>query len=643
MERKILLSFFTIFTILNQIDAQEKAICPIENRTLEHSIFCLPQEYIDEEKNYANLFFTAKKGAPIIAPTDGEVQRFRLSYLYSLSNSKGTDLEVQESYFEQKNKFVKALQGEVNPKFVNATISILTKDGIKYYISGFDPERILKSGEIVKKGQILGYLGYAYNKIPYPSIRISVNLKDKAIDPLLLFGLKSSFIDADEKDYDTKKISITKLKEALFIVRESLEEGHPGLYDYSDKAKLDSIFETIQSNLTSPVTAEEFRCLFKPLFSAIGDSHLSIYGQSKKMPPFPQVLFGLENGKVKTYTATEENQKYLNKEIVEINGEDVRTIIEKLKPYIPGQDGLVESVRNLELMLNMAPIYCEAYNIKAGDSIRYKFSDHTYSKFVCKQLGRDDRYYPMPHYKNENYRFKLYYISNKVAVLRIKTFELLDTDQDSIRNVIYNLVKTQCPNLIIDLRNNKGGDCYDLFGMFACKPYQTQLYSKVKCQEYKFFKYAYNYTPAITNLFQDYKNGHDGFYSINQTFYPVNDSINYNGAVYVLINANSLSASTIFAALFHKYNRGLIIGQETGSAYYQMNAAKFASINLANTGLTMYMPLIKCVFAKTVESGMPWGRGVVPDYLVDIRFEDFFSDNDRIMDLTLDLINKKDE
>ena len=332
-----------------------------------------------------------------------------------------------------------------------------------------------------------------------------------------------------------------------------------------------------------------------------------------------------------------------NKEIVELNGENIKTVIKKIKPHIPGQDGRIESVINQHLLVNMAPLYCSVYNIKTGDSITYKFSDDTYSTFLCKQLGRNDRYFPEPYYNYENYRFKFYYHSNNIAVLRIKTFELLDTDKDSIRNAISELEKNQCGNLIIDLRNNKGGNCSGLFGMFAQKPYQEMLYNKVNCQEFKCFKYAYNYPPAYSDLFKDYQKKSDGFYSFNPAYTAINDSVNYKGDVYVLTNASSLSASTLFAALFHKYNRGVIIGQETGSAYHQMNAVKFASINLANTGLTMYMPLVKCVFADTVAADIPWGRGVVPDYPVDIRIADYFTDNDRIMDFTLDLINKKGE
>ena len=317
MEQKILVLVLAIFIYINQTKAQEKAICPVENMPLEKSISCLPQEYIEGEKNFDCMFFSAPENTPVVAPTDGEIQRVSLCYLYNLRKSKSIDLETHESYSEQKTKFENMLQGDVNAKFVNAKISILSKEGITYYMNGFDPEKVFKSGEMVKKGQLLGHMGYAYNKISSPSLRLSASQNGKAIDPMSLFGLKSSFTNVnDYVDYDTKKITTQKLSEALLIVRESLEEGHPGLYDYSAKAKLDSIFETVQNKLTSPLTAEEFRSLLNPLISAIGDSHLSIYGQSRTMPPFPPVMFGLENGQVKTYCATEGYQEFVTKRLL---------------------------------------------------------------------------------------------------------------------------------------------------------------------------------------------------------------------------------------------------------------------------------------------------------------------------------------
>lgn len=645
MVRKSILALLFFFKVSIMLMGQEKAIWPIENESIGENVLYQPQEYIENERNTSSLIIFGKEGDLIIAPTNGKINNCKISYLSSLSYSQGSFLEVNKPYSEQKNEFEKYLKGKVNPKFLNITISVLTESGEIYTIRGLEPDMIFKSGEIIKKGQILGYMSYAYQKIQKPCIMLSASKNSKSIDPMFLFGLKSSFINEDLfADYDTKKHSPEKLKEALGIIRESLEDGHPGLYDYSDKDKIDHLFDSVSVKLTIPMTSEELRKLLIPLLVAIGDSHLGIYGQGKiSMPPFPPVLFGFENGKVKTFVALEDYQSFINKEIIEINGVSIQSIIKKLRDHIPGSDGLIESGQNETLLLNMSPFYCEVYNIKAGDSLTYKFSDNSTASFTCKQFTGNDKYFPDFHYSREDFRCKSSYISENIAYLKIKTFELYDTDKDSIRNFMSKISKTNCPYLIIDLRGNKGGEIFDLFGMVASEPYNELLYTMVKKQDFKFFKYTYNYLPEMTGFFSDYQLNKDGYYLFKQSVSPVNDSISYKGHLYVLTDANSMSASTIFAGMVHKNRRGVIIGQETGTTYHQMNAVKFASVNIANTGLTMRMPLVKCVFDKSTQSDLPWGRGVIPDYPLDLKFEDYFSDKDRILNFVLDLIKKNDQ
>ncbi len=642
MIHRLTLFLFAIVFAYGKISAQQIASNPVKNISLKNSILFQPQEFIEDERNVSSLFLTAKEGTPIVAPTNGKVHSFRMNYLFSLTYSKGGNLNQEESYDSQKKSFLKALKNAVNPKYINASISVISDDGVKYHMKGIVPKTIPHSGLEIKQGQILGYMGFAYHKIAEPSIMFSASKNSKSVDPLSLFGLKSSFVETDSfKYYATRKYEPIKLKEALSIVRESLEEGHPGLYDYSSESKIDSIFNSISQKLKVSKTAEELRELFTPLLVTVGDNHLRIYGQERKnMPPFPSVLFGLENEKVKIINAFKENESFLNKEVVQINGEDVKSVIVKLKQNIPGADGGIKSIINENLLLNMAPLYCTVYGINSGDSISLKFNDNTVSKFHCKQLGRNDRYFPMFNYKRENYRVKTSFISKDIALLRIKTFNLYGTDKDSIENFIRELDGTNCQNLIIDIRGNKGGEGYKLFGMFIKEPYKSVLYSKVNKQYYKFFKHSYNYVPDM-GLFNNYILNKGNYYNYSNSLSPSNDSIHFSGNLYVLTNANSNSESARFAGLVHKYNRGVIIGQETGTTYHQMNAVKFASVNVANTGLTMRMPLVKVVFHEPGNSDIPFGRGVIPDYPIELKLEDYFSNNDQIMNFTLELIKNK--
>jgi C-terminal processing protease CtpA/Prc len=636
---RLLFSFLLLATAC--ATAQEKVLNPVQNASLADCILYQPQEMIEDEKIFSELFLTAPENTLIVAPVSGTISNFGIGYLYSLTFSKGGHLNTDESYQTQKEEAITVLK-DINPKCLNVSVSIITDDGTKYYIKGITPKTILKSGERVEQGHVLGNMGFAYHKIPEPCIIFSVSKNKKSIDPLSVFGLKSKFVDDENAydDYQTKKHSPDELSEAFNIIRESLEEGHPGLYDYAPQSTIDSMFRAVRAEINTPMTSEEFRFLITPLLEKIGDSHLNIYGQSNNpISPFPPALFGLENSVVKIFNTLKGYEKYLNKEVIEINGEPSEEVMQKLSPYILESDGYIRSLKDEILILYMSTLYYKKYKIKAGDKIQYKFADNSTAEFTWKILGDKDLLYPDFIYKNKNYRYKTSFPSKNVALLEIRTFHLLETDKDSIEYFIRTIEKNKCKNLIIDLRDNKGGEGYDLFGMLVQQPFQSLLYTKVNKQHYDFFKYTSNYNFPHAEMFGGgYKKANNGYYYYSNSLSPVNDSIHYSGKLYVLTNANSKSASALFAALVHKYKRGVVIGQETGTAYHQMNAAKFASVMVGNTGLTMRIPLVKLVFDTPGDSDITWGRGVIPDYPVELKFEDYFSEKDRILDFTLDLI-----
>src|ERR1039457_6155487 len=52
-----------------------------------------------------------------------------------------------------------------------------------------------------------------------------------------------------------------RLREDLHVLRESLEEGHSGLYRYTPKAEMDQVFEQAESKLDHPMSWRQFYAL----------------------------------------------------------------------------------------------------------------------------------------------------------------------------------------------------------------------------------------------------------------------------------------------------------------------------------------------------------------------------------------------
>jgi hypothetical protein len=74
----------------------------------------------------------------------------------------------------------------------------------------------------------------------------------------------------------TKKFEPRQLREDFQIARQSLEEGHSGLYRYTKKAELDRIFDEAENSLDHPMDFYEFYRVMVPTIAAIKCGHTNV-------------------------------------------------------------------------------------------------------------------------------------------------------------------------------------------------------------------------------------------------------------------------------------------------------------------------------------------------------------------------------
>lgn len=157
-------------------------------------------------------------------------------------------------------------------------------------------------------------------------------------------------------------------------------------------------------------------------------------------------------------------------------------------------------------------------------------------------------------------------IDKDIDELKIKSFSLADTT--IINEKIKNL---QADNLIIDLRNNSGGDFSSLLfaSHFIDKPYKAgyflgEKYYEKENQQHPSQKYLEQQKPFVNGSIDD-------FYRIIEKkgilVGQVNpSSIQYHGEIYVLIDNNTASAAEPLAYFLKDKNIGLLIGENTAGA-----------------------------------------------------------------------------
>ena len=153
---------------------------------------------------------------------------------------------------------------------------------------------------------------------------------------------------------------------------------------------------------------------------------------------------------------------------------------------------------------------------------------------------------------------------------------------------------------------------------------------------YSSFKSCFNYTDEM-NMYTDYVEDGTGKYRKVSTNEIRPDSlINYTGRIYVLTNGSSYSASTLLPSMLVRNRRAVTVGRETGTAYHYMTAENFADIMLSNSQQTIHIPLVKSVFDTTVNARVPAGRGLLPDYPVELSKNEILMGEDGKTDVMLE-------
>lgn len=261
----------------------------------------------------------------------------------------------------------------------------------------------------------------------------------------------------------------------------------------------------------------------------------------------------------------------------------------------------------------------------------------------AEMVGNHFKYMSLNNDYPGNFQTRM--LNDRTAYLGLKSFWLSQTEIERIAAFIDSVASV--PNLVIDVRNNIGGDgsvLGKLYSYLAGEPMTLSGYSRVASNSgYESFKYSTNY-PADTKMFTDHlpEDGKDGFYNRPEEGSEVRpDSLtNYKVRIYMLTNAKSVSAATLLPALLVRNHRGVTVGRETTSAYHFMNAVKFADIQLPASLIKIRLPLVEAHFDSVINERVPYGRGVLPDYPLPLSIDEMMSDRDVMLEYTLGLIER---
>ncbi len=484
----------------------------------------------------------------------------------------------------------------------------------------------------------------------------------------LIYFLFLSFIYAQEDkeknegaNYNPNyRYSPAQLQADFEVIKFILEKTHPSLYWYTPKKILQQQIDSTSLLFNKSLTEREFYQIISPLIAQIHCGHTLIQSssfyqnQGKRLP----LDFIFRDGKAyisHNYTTQTEIQKGAN--VLSINGRPMFEILQKMLPAL-SSDAINPQGKWATLEVDFANYY--DLLIEQPEKFVLTCQELGNEKIVNYEVFAKDDDFLREYSKNYNEEIQQrkalsfnIFKDNKTAILTINSFLPLDIKNSKqkystfIKQTFKTIQKQKIENLIIDIRNNVGGEML----------FVNQLFSYVMDKDYKFIDnilvstdknlpklQANELTKSGVHNPKHVQQTDSGTFAVKETFYPFlkvqkAKKKTFKGKIYFLIGKKTFSAAALCSSLFYAYKRAIFVGEETGGGSSGLTGGDFIDIALPQTNLQLEVPIER--WSKKIPLYPYKNRGIIPHHIVEPTIEDILNGKDKALEKVLELVEKK--
>jgi len=485
---------------------------------------------------------------------------------------------------------------------------------------------------------------------------------------LLLLTLASC--TATKKNYNpNKKYTKEQLQRDYTLLRNILEKKHPSLYWYTSKDSMDHYFTTYYNAIEDSMTELQFGWkIIAPLTDKIHCGHTSFgmskaynnWVRNKQIPSFP--LF------VKVWNDTMAVTGNLNRKdtvlkrgtlITGINGISNRQMQEKFFGYMT-EDGNANNVNYLRLSNNFPYYHRNIFGLSKQYAVNYLDAAGVEQTVTVPLFDpprdttkrtRPATARPIPKTKQERKKEQLQNLRslavdtvNNTAIITLNTFANGKL-RKFFRQTFRYIKKAGIGNVVLDIRSNGGGK---INNSTLLTKYVTRVSFKVADSAYCVSRNLGPYTKYIKGkifnnialLFLTHKradgNFHFGIWE--RKTYNAKHKNYFGGNLYVLINGQTFSASTLFCNAVKGQPGITLVGEEAGGGWYGNNGIMIPDITLPNTHIRVRLPIFRLVQYKHIAQK---GSGVMPDVYIPTSYEALLKGYDKKMQVVMETIRRK--
>ncbi|MBC7933851.1 MAG: hypothetical protein H7Y86_00635 [Rhizobacter sp.] len=470
---------------------------------------------------------------------------------------------------------------------------------------------------------------------------------------------------ADAGNPFQKKIKQQTALQEFQTFRTILRSSHPSLNLYVTDKKLNHLLDSLQKTITAEVMVGELFSKYNFITNEIGCSHTYLGMPAETYDSllnrsffFPLPVKLIEN---KLLVNVAGNELVQGTEIIAINERPVSEILGQVAKY-ESVEGLHRKTQSKLAVESLAINYFYAYGKQTSFKLAIKDTLGLERQVTLEPITlnewysrRDEKIY---YYDRDECDYDLYINENRqYALLRVATFSYDGVEkQTAFENFCKNAFellyhKKNIPSLIIDLRENTGGDLYNsslLFSYLCKEPFKEYEKAETKIRYIKQAGYltssfSLNKKETVNlKLTTDFsRTSSAGFYKMEDSLIGrwTPDKYSFKGNIYVITNSRVTSAASYFSVMVKNSGVGKVVGEETSGGNYSGNGFTNLRYTLPYSKIELVFPY--CHLVYTYKEKQNRGTGLVPDFEIADTYSSFRNNEDRQLMFIRDSLLRK--